>query len=109
MQLIRILGCLLLVIGSFSLQAQDISYRRNTVYKEGKPYAHLYKNGSVWAKSFSFQNLNNQELIEIKPVTKTIGGDYDFVYYEVIFKGLDLKTEMQDDNDMARLLAYEFA
>jgi hypothetical protein len=109
MKMIRILGCFLLVFFSLSLQAQDVSYRKNTIYKDGKPYAYLYKKGSAWAKHYSFQNLKNQELISIKPISKKIGGDYDYIYYEVVFKGLNLKTELQDDDDLARRLAYEFA
>jgi len=109
MKLNWIFGCLLLAFSSFTTPEQDISYRRSTIYADGKPYAYLFKEGSAWEKEFSFQNLNKQELIAIKPVSKKIGDGYDFIYYEVIFKGLNLKTEMQDDDDFARRLAYEFA
>ena len=109
MKLIWFLGCFLLALGNFKTQAQDITYRRSVIYSDGKPYAYLFKEGSAWAREFSFQNLNKKELIAIKPVSKKMGDGYDFIYYEVIFKGLNLKTEMQDDDDFSRRLAYEFA
>ena len=109
MKLSWFFGCLLLALSSFTIPVQDISYRRSTIYADGKPYAYLFKEGSAWAKEYSFQNLKKKELIAIRPVLKNIGGGYDFIYYEVIFKGLNLKTEMQDDDDFARRLAYEFA
>ena len=109
MKLIWFLGCFLLAVGSFIAQAQDITYRRSVIYSDGKPYAYLFKGGSAWERNFSFQNLKKKELIAIKPVAKKMGDGYDFIYYEVIFKGLNLKTEMQDDDDFRRRLAYEFA
>ena len=109
MKLIWFFGCFLLALSSFTAQAQDVTYRRSTIYVDGKPYAYLFKSGSAWAREFSFQNLKKKELISVKPVSKKIGDEYDFIYYEVIFKGLNLKTEMQDDSDLARRLAYEFA
>lgn len=109
MKFLRILCYFLLAVFSYQLQAQDVIYRKNTIYVDGKPYAYLYKSGSAWAKDYSFQSLNNQELISIKAVAKVLGGGYEDVYYEVNFRGLNLKTEMQDDNDLARRLAYELA
>ena len=109
MKLSWFFGCFLFVLSSFSTPLQDISYRRSTIYADGKPYAYLFKEGSAWAKEYSFQNLHKKELVAVKPVAKKIGDGYDFIYYEVIFKGLNLKTEMQDDDDFARRLAYEFA
>ena len=109
MKLIWFFGCFLLAFISFTSRAQDVTYRRSTIFVDGKPYAYLFKEGSAWAKEYSFQNLNKKELITIKPVSKKIGDEYDFIYYEVNFKGLNLKTELQDDPDLARRLAYEFA
>ena len=76
MKLIWFLGCFLLALASFKTQAQDITYRHSVIYYDGKPYAYLFRDGSAWAREFSFQNL---------------------------------KTEMQDDDDFRRRLAYEFA
>src|SRR6476620_493571 len=107
MRLIKVLCYFFLAIYSFQLQAQYVIYRKNTIYVDGKAYAYLYKRGSAWATEYSFQTLNNKELITITPVTKKLGEGYDYVYYEVNFIGLNLKTQMQDDNDLARRLAYE--
>ncbi len=109
MKRIGILWCLLFALYSYSGFSQDISYRKKTIYVDGKPYGYLEKSGTVWARHYSFRNLNKKELITIKPISKKLGKDYDFIYYEVTFIGLNRKTEMQDDNDMARRLAYEFA
>lgn len=104
-----VLWSILLAFFSLTGQAQDIGFRKNTIYLDGEPYGYLVKEGSAWAKEYSLQNLKKQELVSIKPVSKKIADGYDLIYYEVNFKSLKLSTELQDDDKLARLLAYEFA
>lgn len=109
MKLIWVLGVLMLAFGSPVAQAQEVSYRKSTIFVGGEPYAYLLKHGSAWAREYSFQNLKKKELIAVKPITKKLADGYDYIYYEVIFKGLNVKTEMQDDDNLARHLAYDLA
>ena len=108
MKLIWVFWAVMLAFCSPAAQAQDVSYRKSTIFVDGQPYAYLYKHGSAWAREYSFQNLQKKELIAIKPRTKKLADGYDYIYYEVIFKGLNLKTELQDDDNLARHLAYDF-
>ena len=107
MKQVKIFIILLLACWSLQAEAQQVTYRKETIYLDGQPYAFLLKKGSSWAKDFSFQTLNNQELMTAKAVSKELGDGYDYVYYEIRFKGFSQKAEMEDENDVARRLAYD--
>jgi hypothetical protein len=87
--------------------AQLISYRKQMVFIDEKPYAYLFKKGSIWAKDFSFQSLKNEAVMEAKAIQKEMDGGYDFVYYEISFKGTDKKAEIEDSKHFDLRLAHE--
>jgi hypothetical protein len=107
MKKVRFLICTCLLLWSFSALAQQVTYRKETIFLDGKPYAYLLKDGSSWAKNFSLQNLKNEELMKAKALVKEFGDGYDYVYYEISFKGTKGKAEMEDEKNLARRLAYE--
>lgn len=95
------------LLQGFAAEAQQITYRKETIYLDGKPFAYLLKEGSSWAKNYTLQNLKNEELMVAKAVSKEIGDSYDYVYYQLNFKGFTQKAEMEDEKDLARRMAYE--
>ncbi|KAA9346116.1 hypothetical protein [Adhaeribacter soli] len=107
MKKVKFLICTCILFWSLSALAQQVTYRKETIYLDGKPYAYLFKEGSSWAKNFSLQNLKNEELMKAKAIVKEIGDGYDYVYYELSFKGVKAKAEMEDEKDLPRRLAYE--
>jgi hypothetical protein len=88
---------------------QQISYRKEKITVNGKLYAYLDKTGSVWARTYSLKNLQNQELAAAKATAKILPDGLEYVYYEVSFKGYPQKAEMEDSNDFGRRLALELA
>ncbi|HSI90320.1 MAG TPA: hypothetical protein VK927_04345 [Adhaeribacter sp.] len=107
MKQLRLLPAVLLLFFALETQAQQVAIRKDVVYADGKPYGKLVRSGSAWARDFSFKNLNDEELVSVKPVIYDLGGGHDYVYYELKIKGFETKAEMEDSESFGRILANE--
>jgi hypothetical protein len=107
MKRVGLLILFILLLGNTISFAQLITYKKQMIYIDEKPYAYLFKKGSIWAKDFSFQSLKNEAVMEAKPILKEMDGGYEFVYYEISFKGTDKKAEIEDSKNFDLRLAHE--
>lgn len=107
MKRVGLLILAVLMLGNIVAMAQLVNYRKEMVYIDDKPYAYLFKSGSIWAKDFNLQSLKNEDIMHAKPIMKEMDSGYDFVYYEISFKGTDKKAEIEDSKDFGERLAHE--
>jgi hypothetical protein len=93
-----------------SLQAEappQISIRGEKILVNNQLYGYIIKNGSVWAKDYSFRSKDNVELAYVKAVTRELADGDDYDYYEITFKDFAQKAEMEMETDLGRRLAFE--
>ena len=106
----KFLVCILLLftlILSSKAQAPQISLRGEKILVNNHLYGYLVKNGSVWAKDFSFQSKRNEELAYAKAITKEMPNGHVYDYYEISFTGFKQKAEMDMEPDFDKRLAME--
>jgi hypothetical protein len=88
--LILLIGFLFLSLGTF---AQKATYKKDTIYKDNKPYALLKASGSaILGQDYSLQTLSGKEVAYFK-IEPTNGGP-DSYYYLVIFRETGRKANI---------------
>lgn len=95
------------LILSSKAQAPQITLRGEKILVNNQLYGYLVKNGSVWAKDYSFQSRRNEELAYAKAITKEMPNGHTYDYYEISFAGYQQKAEMDLEIDFGKRLANE--
>lgn len=95
------------LILSSKAQAPQITLRGEKILVNNQLYGYLVKNGSVWAKDYSFQSRRNEELAYAKAITKEMPNGHTYDYYEISFTGYPQKAEMDLEIDFGKRLANE--
>jgi len=85
---------------------QNISYSKETISKDGTPYAKLVKGGNALLREYSLQNMAGEELAVVKPDTRgTMDANDD--RYIIHFLESGNKAVMDMDLGFAKQLAKE--
>lgn len=106
-QLITFVALLFGLIFSSKAQAPQITLRGEKILVNNQLYGFMVKNGSVWAKDFSFQSRRNEELAYAKAITKQMPNGHVYDYYEISFTGYQQRAEMDMEEDFGKRFAME--
>lgn len=98
-------ACFLLFLSLFALgtsPAQTVTYKSDTIYVDGQPYAIMKKHGAV-VPDYSVRTLDNKEIMMVR-FNKGEGGTQQYV---VSFISSGVQTTMKPDIGFGKKLAKE--
>ncbi len=90
---------LLLLTASFAVSAQDVSVKKDVIYKDDVPYAKIQKSGAI-LHTFSVSTLEGEEILVAQP-------QGDGRIYNIVFMASGAKSAMQGGFNFSKKLAAE--
>jgi hypothetical protein len=98
----KLFSLLLLVVASFSVSAQKVSYDDDTIYVDKTPYAVLEKSGGSLSSDMSLKSLDGKEQVYFKFLEyndrqkiNSSNPQGRIIYFEVTFFGDGQKCEIR--------------